>query len=1558
MSLKRFGVVTATAALVASGLGGVSLSPSAQADPGDLSASGSNGVNEAVPAASSDADDEELDVPEDNGEGLNAVIPTPQSMNLDGGTACVTRPDGKLILRGGDERRTADAKTLAAQLKAATGHEYQVAAEGSPRKGDIVLETGQVSSAPEGKQADAYQLNCAKGVITLKAPEARGLYYAGQTMLQALRSGHLVQSGEVADWSDYPVRSLHVDAARKYFPKDWFLKEIDRMSSLKINQLQWHFSENEGFRLESKKHPNLMSPEFITQDEAKEIVAYAKSRHVEVVPAFDMPGHLQWILKSKPEFRASEDEYAQKMIDYSNPEAVNFLKGLVDEFAPIFAGQTTTWMIGGDEVFPMDWIPNRLASKLPKLKKYAEDQVGAGAQVMDGYMHFLKEMDKYVKAKGYTTSRVWSDLLYTSEMESIPGDVQVGYWTQWSWKMPSTEKLVQHGHKLLNVSDKYFYYVLPACPTCAYHDHADAPKILSEYNPRIFPEKRTREVEPDHVLGSSYAIWCDKPDLKTADFIGDDSLPMLAAMSQKTWKPSQKVSAADFVRRVKANDKAMFSPVPVVPPAFRWNNQVNTTPEPGEVGAKDSLSYRYVLENTGRKQLNPTAKVVAEGLPMSWADAKAELTMPEPPQPPNLALERPVTVSGHEVRNRFPKEKATDGITEPADLREDRWSSNESDNAWIYVDLGEDKTLDKVKIYWENACAARYKIQVSRDAEHWTDATEELTATNCPKVDTVKLNAEGKWRYVKMQGLKRTAAANGNFYGMSLYEFEVYPPAKVVPTPEVPAVKVEGNALTWTGVVPAGATLTLSGKAKLNASPAGGELAIKTVSSSAKLENFTDAKTFTVAEQPFDDTELAKELEAAKAAKAKAEDAKQAAEKAAEDAKAGKAPADEADGAADQDLQASKDELMTAGEKAAAEAKAVTNAKESAQKVKELAQAAKAALNEVEKQAEAAKQAGAEAEKAAGVAREAEKAIAPAEQALADAKQALTDAKALTDVHPREKALKVQIATEKVAETEAKLAEAKAKSAEADTKLAIAQTKANAAAKQTEAAQTRAKVANTRLEMMALRNSALQAEEKAVKGEKDLADAKEKNQELASQLEKAQQGQQVAEDEATKAKADAAKKTEELASAKADLVKAKEQVTDANRKAAEAKNQADAAEAKAEAAKAEAQAANGKLQEATARAEAAEKKAAEAYEQAKAAGKSEAEARAAEKAAKAEAEQARQAEQAAKADAQKAREAEQAARDEATQARSAEQAAKADANKARAQAQQAQAKASSAEARANLAEKKLTKANADLRASQKEVKELKEKLGQKPPVATPEPPSTGTPEEPSPATPEVPSPATPEAPVVDYQVTLKTLSDQVNTEFKDMPHGTQFAGEVKWLRHKGITTGWPDGTFRPLAPMTRAAMITFIYRLEGQPEVKVPKSNVFKDVPASYYFSKEIAWAKAKGITTGWADGTFHPEESVSREAIAAFLHRYCENGGKCHPDLRAASLDRVKAQPRFKDVPAKSLFAKDINWLAKARVTTGWPDGTFRPHQPVQRDAMAAFFYRLTHNTVDPIKK
>lgn len=173
-------------------------------------------------------------------------------------------------------------------------------------------------------------------------------------------------------------------------------------------------------------------------------------------------------------------------------------------------------------------------------------------------------------------------------------------------------------------------------------------------------------------------------------------------------------------------------------------------------------------------------------------------------------------------------------------------------------------------------------------------------------------------------------------------------------------------------------------------------------------------------------------------------------------------------------------------------------------------------------------------------------------------------------------------------------------------------------------------------------------------------------------------------------------------------------------------------------------------------------------------------------------------------------------------------------------------------------------------------------------------------------------------------------------DFLDVGGRHPFLAEVCWLVDQGITTGWPDATFRPAQAVSRQAMSAFLFRLSGDP-APTDCDVGFPDVPDDHPFALEVCWMAEQGITQGYDDGTFRPLDPVRRQSMAAFLHR---SVGEPHVVLPAS--------PSFPDVGAAHPFVAPIEWMAAAGVSEGYADGRFRPHDVVTRQAMAAFLQRV----------
>lgn len=189
---------------------------------------------------------------------------------------------------------------------------------------------------------------------------------------------------------------------------------------------------------------------------------------------------------------------------------------------------------------------------------------------------------------------------------------------------------------------------------------------------------------------------------------------------------------------------------------------------------------------------------------------------------------------------------------------------------------------------------------------------------------------------------------------------------------------------------------------------------------------------------------------------------------------------------------------------------------------------------------------------------------------------------------------------------------------------------------------------------------------------------------------------------------------------------------------------------------------------------------------------------------------------------------------------------------------------------------------------------------------------------------------------VPYGTAVRSDGDRCAGDlFYDVSPWSPFEVEIGWMAETGLTTGYVDGTFHPLDAVTRQAVSAWFFRLAAVPPGPSPDPG-FADVPRSHTFFEEIAWMVASNRSTGYVDGTFRPLDCVTRQAMVAFLHR--EAGAPAGPFAPVA----------FSDVAPDHPFATEIAWAAATGVSSGFGDGTFRPADCVTRQAAAAFLHRV----------
>lgn len=191
--------------------------------------------------------------------------------------------------------------------------------------------------------------------------------------------------------------------------------------------------------------------------------------------------------------------------------------------------------------------------------------------------------------------------------------------------------------------------------------------------------------------------------------------------------------------------------------------------------------------------------------------------------------------------------------------------------------------------------------------------------------------------------------------------------------------------------------------------------------------------------------------------------------------------------------------------------------------------------------------------------------------------------------------------------------------------------------------------------------------------------------------------------------------------------------------------------------------------------------------------------------------------------------------------------------------------------------------------------------------------------------------------------------------FTDVNEGTSHAQDIWWLAAKGISTGYPDGTFKGQDTVVRQDMAAFLYRLAGSPAYtpSLADKKQFVDVTEKTPHAREIWWMASIGLTQGYGDGTFRPQNAVTRADMAAFMRRFYKAFSQ-HDQFRNWTPSS-KAKQRFLDVNSATNKCEDIWWLGATGISLGFADARFDPTGSVVRQDMAAFLHRLNSRANRP---
>jgi hexosaminidase len=395
----------------------------------------------------------------------------------------------------------------------------------------LVIHTDAASKeVQELGEDESYVLEVASGGVKLNAPTTLGAMHGLQTLLQLVAvgsDGFAAPAVTIRDTPRFPWRGLMIDVSRHFVPLDVLKRNIDGMEAVKMNVFHWHLSENQGFRIESKKFPKLheMGSDnmFYTQDEARDLIAYAKDRGIRVVPEFDMPGHNTAWFVGYPELASGPGPYGierrwgifDPAMDPTNEKLYKFLDELIAEMAKLFPDHY--FHIGGDEVNGKQWDAN------PKIQEFMKSHNLKNNEALQAY--FSARVQKLVTKHGKAVVG-WDEVF----IPGVPKDIVI---QSWRGQASLAQAASQGYHGILSNG-----YYLDLGWSTARHYAVDP---MGGAAANLTPEQQKL------ILGGESCMWSEYVNAETID---SRIWPRNAAIAERLWSPQSVSDVASMYTRM------------------------------------------------------------------------------------------------------------------------------------------------------------------------------------------------------------------------------------------------------------------------------------------------------------------------------------------------------------------------------------------------------------------------------------------------------------------------------------------------------------------------------------------------------------------------------------------------------------------------------------------------------------------------------------------------------------------------------------------------------------------------------------------------------------------------------------------------------------------------------------------------------------------------------------------------------------------------------------------------------------------------------------------------
>ncbi len=431
-----------------------------------------------------------------------------------------------------DSRLERAADRAMRRLERRTGLEFARGLGQEASQATVVIQCKAAGEAAQSIDEDeSYSLEVNQSQATLTASTVVGALRGLETLLQLIeadRAGYFLPAVSIQDRPRFAWRGLLIDVARHFQPVEVLRRNLDAMAAVKMNVLHLHLTDDQGFRIESRKYPKLhqmgSGGQYYTQEQMREIVQYARERGIRVVPEFEMPGHAMSWFVGYPELASAPGPYDVQRkfrvfdapMDPTREGTYQLVDGFLGEMARLFPDPYVH--IGGDENEGKQWLAN------PKIQAFMQKKGFKDPAALQAY--FNQRLVRILQKHGKTMVG-WDEIL-TPE---LPQDVVVQSWHG----VESLREGAEQGHNMLMSAPYYLDHLDPA----AQHYLADPLEGAADWSPNL----------ASRVLGGEACMWGEHITPETID---SRAWPRAAAIAERLWSPREVNDVPDMYRRLAA----------------------------------------------------------------------------------------------------------------------------------------------------------------------------------------------------------------------------------------------------------------------------------------------------------------------------------------------------------------------------------------------------------------------------------------------------------------------------------------------------------------------------------------------------------------------------------------------------------------------------------------------------------------------------------------------------------------------------------------------------------------------------------------------------------------------------------------------------------------------------------------------------------------------------------------------------------------------------------------------------------------------------------------------